>query len=98
MCMPVSTAPGRRSSVVLHEALGFQPAGVYRAVGYKLGSWHNVEWWQLALRDHTIPPTPPVDPHTVRGLRHGMTPWPPGYLPYGCKRSVASVWGRPARG
>jgi L-amino acid N-acyltransferase YncA len=54
-------------SVGLHEAVGFQPVGVYRAVGHKLGSWHDVGWWQLALREHTIPPTPPVDLHLVRG-------------------------------
>ena len=35
------------ASVGLHEALGFQPVGVYRAVGYKLGAWHDVGWWQL---------------------------------------------------
>ena len=29
------------ASVGLHEALGFQPVGVYQAVGYKLGSWHD---------------------------------------------------------
>jgi L-amino acid N-acyltransferase YncA len=54
-------------SVGLHEAVGFQPIGVYRAVGYKLGSWHDVGWWQLALRKHTIPAEPPVDLHLVRG-------------------------------
>ena len=37
-------------SVGLHEALGFQPIGVYRQVGYKLGRWHDVGWWQRPLR------------------------------------------------
>jgi L-amino acid N-acyltransferase YncA len=39
------------SSVALHEAMGFQPVGVYRNIGYKCGSWHDVKWWQLMLRD-----------------------------------------------
>jgi L-amino acid N-acyltransferase YncA len=37
------------ASVGLHEAMGFTPAGVYRAVGWKLGAWHDVGWWQLDL-------------------------------------------------
>ena len=37
------------ASVGLHEALGFQPVGVYRKIGWKLGAWHDVGWWQLAL-------------------------------------------------
>jgi L-amino acid N-acyltransferase YncA len=49
------------ASVGLHESLGFQPVGVYRAVGYKLGAWHDVGWWQLALQECIIPPEPPVD-------------------------------------
>jgi len=49
------------ASVRLHESLKFQPVGVYRAVGYKLGAWHDVGWWHLALRPHAVPPGPPVD-------------------------------------
>ena len=48
-------------SVGLHEALGFKPLGVYRTVGHKIGRWHDVGWWQLALQDppeHPEPPTP----------------------------------------
>jgi L-amino acid N-acyltransferase YncA len=43
-------------SVGLHESLGFKPIGVYHAVGYKLGAWHDVGWWHLPLRPKTIPP------------------------------------------
>ena len=47
------------ASVGLHEALQFQPIGVYRSVGYKLGKWHDVGWWQLLLQEHaTLPKTP----------------------------------------
>jgi phosphinothricin acetyltransferase len=43
------------ASVGLHEAVGFVPVGVYREVGYKLGAWHDVGWWQLPLRKRTPP-------------------------------------------
>jgi L-amino acid N-acyltransferase YncA len=36
-------------SVGFHEALGFRPVGVYRQVGWKLGKWHDVGWWQLDI-------------------------------------------------
>ena len=42
------------ASVGLHERMGFAPAGVLRAVGYKHGRWHDVGWWQLELQ--------PLDP------------------------------------
>jgi L-amino acid N-acyltransferase YncA len=54
------------ASVGLHESLGFQPVGVYHAVGYKLGAWHDVGWWQLALQECVIPPEPPIDLEMVR--------------------------------
>lgn len=36
-------------SVALHEAMGFEHVGVYREVGFKLGRWHDVGWWQRLL-------------------------------------------------
>jgi L-amino acid N-acyltransferase YncA len=50
-----------QASVGLHESLGFQPVGVYRAVGYKLEAWHDVGWWQLTLQEHVSPPDRPSD-------------------------------------
>jgi L-amino acid N-acyltransferase YncA len=47
------------ASVALHEDLGFTPVGVFRAAGYKLGRWHDVGWWELALGDRTLGPKPP---------------------------------------
>lgn len=49
------------ASVKLHESFGFQPVGVYRAVAYKLGAWHDVSWWQLKLQEHPAAPEPPAD-------------------------------------
>lgn len=39
------------ASVGLHAALGFEPIGVYRRIGYKHGAWHDVAWTQRALGD-----------------------------------------------
>jgi L-amino acid N-acyltransferase YncA len=47
------------ASVGLHESLGFRPVGVYRAVGYKNGAWHDVGWWQLELQRLDDPPAAP---------------------------------------
>ncbi len=46
------------ASVGLHESMGFLPVGVYRAVGFKMGAWHDVGWWQLALRERVGTPAP----------------------------------------
>lgn len=47
------------ASVALHEAVGFQPLGVYREVGFKHGRWHDVGYWRRSLNVET-PPSPPV--------------------------------------
>lgn len=49
------------ASVALHERMGFKPVGVYRAVGYKLGAWRDVGWWQLDLLEREAHPSPPQD-------------------------------------
>ena len=47
------------ASVGFHEAMGFTPVGIYRNVGFKLGRWHDVGWWQLVLREYPVRPEPP---------------------------------------
>jgi L-amino acid N-acyltransferase YncA len=37
------------ASVGLHRAMGFEPVGTYRRIGYKHGAWHDVAWTQLML-------------------------------------------------
>ena len=41
-------------SVALHRSVGFEPVGVFKAVGRKFGAWHDVAWFQRALSD--VPP------------------------------------------
>jgi phosphinothricin acetyltransferase len=48
------------ASVRLHESVGFRALGVYEKVGYKLGAWHDVGWWQCRIQDHAADPTPPL--------------------------------------
>ncbi len=48
------------ASVGLHERLGFEPIGVYTAVGYKLGLWRDVGWWELSLTNEL--PMRPTEP------------------------------------
>lgn len=46
------------ASVGLHESVGFKPLGVYHQVGYKLGGWHDVGWWELQIQPLELPPRP----------------------------------------
>ena len=49
-------------SVGLHEAMGFQKVGVFQKVGYKMGKWHDVAWYQLNL---LIPGEYPAEPKSI---------------------------------
>jgi L-amino acid N-acyltransferase YncA len=70
------------ASVKLHEAVGFTPVGVYRSVGYKLGQWHDVAWFERALAPHDVEPPPPRPlpevladaPRFTTAVRAGL-PW-----------------------
>ena len=48
------------ASVGLHRALGFEPVGTYRRIGFKHGAWHDVAWTQLMLSDGRDPPAEPT--------------------------------------
>jgi phosphinothricin acetyltransferase len=48
------------ASVALHEKLGFTPVGTYRNVGWKLGAWRDVSWWQRGLGTLEDEPPDPV--------------------------------------
>jgi phosphinothricin acetyltransferase len=47
------------ASGALHRALGFEPVGTYRQIGFKHGAWHDVEWMQRALGGRGDPPAEP---------------------------------------
>jgi phosphinothricin acetyltransferase len=55
------------ASVALHERVGFSPVGVFRHVGYKLGAWYDVAWYQLDLAPSMATPAPPAFLKTVEG-------------------------------
>jgi L-amino acid N-acyltransferase YncA len=46
------------ASVALHESVGFQPLGTYRRVGFKMGAWRDVGWWQRELPAPSAPQPP----------------------------------------
>src|SRR5262245_54900386 len=56
------------ASVGLHESFGFVPVGVYPAVGWKFGAWHDVGWWRLPLRELAPTPPPPLSLADARVL------------------------------
>ncbi|MEY2931861.1 MAG: hypothetical protein RL033_2610 [Pseudomonadota bacterium] len=77
------------ASVGLHESVGFVPIGVFRAVGFKLGAWQDVGWWQLELQPRVGAPAPPIALPVLRaeaaaavaaalatGLAHLVAPQP----------------------
>ena len=37
------------ASIALHQAVGFEPVGVFREIGYKQDAWHDVSWWQRSV-------------------------------------------------
>lgn len=44
------------ASVGLHRAMGFEPVGVYRRIGWKHGRWHDVAWMQRTICTGEDPP------------------------------------------
>jgi L-amino acid N-acyltransferase YncA len=47
------------ASAGLHRAMGFEPVGTYRRIGWKRGAWRDVAWVQRALAPGEGPPTEP---------------------------------------
>jgi phosphinothricin acetyltransferase len=68
----VINLPNERS-VAFHEKMGFEYFATYKNVGYKLGKWKDVGWWQLQLNEYSLEPAPPVrfsemNMQTVNGI------------------------------
>lgn len=53
ICLP------NEKSVGIHEYFGFKKVAHYSKVGYKMGEWHDVGWWELILQDHNKIPDEP---------------------------------------
>ncbi len=47
-------------SVKFHEGCGFKWFATYEKVGYKLGKWKNVGWWQCSINEYTDEPPVPI--------------------------------------
>jgi L-amino acid N-acyltransferase YncA len=47
------------ASIAFHLAMGFTPVGTYRRVGYKLGRWRDVSWFERTILPHADEPRPP---------------------------------------
>src|SRR5688572_30833437 len=58
------------ASVGLHAAFGFAPVGVYRGIGYKMGGWHDVGWYQAEIQPVSAQPEEPL---SVRDLADTST-------------------------
>ena len=48
------------ASEEFHRAMGFEPVGTYRRIGFKHGAWHDVAWTQRVLADREGPPREPT--------------------------------------
>jgi phosphinothricin acetyltransferase len=58
------------ASVGLHEAFGFTLVGIYRDIGFKMGAWHDVAWYQASIRP--LAPNP-AEPRPMSAL--AGSPW-----------------------
>ncbi len=47
------------ASVGLHRAMGFEPVGTYRRIGWKHDAWHDVAWVQRMIAAGQGPPVEP---------------------------------------
>jgi phosphinothricin acetyltransferase len=64
------------ASIALHRSVGFTPVGVYREVGFKLGAWRDVSWWEREIpsprtssANASEEPGEPIPlPHLKRGV------------------------------
>ncbi|QKZ14896.1 GNAT family N-acetyltransferase [Spirosoma sp. KUDC1026] len=58
------TIPNPKSDF-FHRSMGFDLVGTYHNVGYKMGAWRSVSWFQYTLQPYPINPTPPLSVHEI---------------------------------
>jgi phosphinothricin acetyltransferase len=56
------------ASVALHEQAGFRKCAHLEGVGWKLGAWHDVGYWELALRSDRGHLPPAAEPRRIDEL------------------------------
>jgi phosphinothricin acetyltransferase len=59
------------ASIGLHAAMGFELVGVYRDIGYKLGAWRDVAWYEADIQPLVADPQ---EPHGI-GVLSGSPAW-----------------------
>ena len=52
----IGIALPNEASVRFHESMGYQLVGIYHRVGYKMGKYHDVGWWEKLLDSGEEPP------------------------------------------
>ena len=53
-------------SIGIHEKIGFSKIAEYHNVGFKLGKWWNVGWWEMELLKPNSSPSVPIGIHDVK--------------------------------
>ena len=56
----VITEPNPQSER-FHQKMGFEKIGVFKSIGYKLGKWNDIGWWQKQLQPKAADPVKPVN-------------------------------------
>lgn len=64
----VITLPNEKS-VAFHEKFGFSYLTTYKKIGYKLGQWHDVGWWELSINPHDTFQKEPVKLSALNSVR-----------------------------
>ena len=60
------TLPNPKSEK-FHLAMGFAEIAVFDKIGYKLGKWHDLKFFEMYLKEHPAQPVPPVAIGAVAG-------------------------------
>jgi L-amino acid N-acyltransferase YncA len=55
-------------SIAFHESMGFKQIGCFHHVGYKLGQWHDVLWFEYMLAEPIHRPEQPRGIHDIEEM------------------------------